>query len=187
MSGKRMGTVLFASFVLLGAAGLAGAQQQAELKQRDEKQAVQSERKTRVKLGTITVGGFFAHHSGYPYYPYLRYPHYYSGYGPFFWDPLGWPYYAPFYHPAYFTGFARAEDKGEVRLSAEPKTAEIYLDGGYAGTADSLKTMWLDPGAYELTVSAKDRQPFHRRIYVLTGKTLRISAPLLPGPPEAKP
>ncbi len=186
MSRKRMGSALFASFALLSAAGLAGAQQQAEPKQRDEKQAVQSERKTRVKLGAITVGGLFAHHSGYPYHHYLGYPYYY-GHRPFFWDPLWWPSYAPFYHPGYFTGFARAEDKGEVRLTAEPKSAEVLLDGAYAGTADRLKSMWLDPGAYELTVTAKDHRPFQRRIYVLTGKTLRISAPLLPGPPETKP
>jgi hypothetical protein len=50
-----------------------------------------------------------------------------------------------------------AEDKGEVKLSADPKTAEVYIDGAYAGKADQLRTMWLDSGAYDLSLSAKGR------------------------------
>src|SRR4029077_1247944 len=50
--------------------------------------------------------------------------------------------------------------------------------GAYAGTADRLKSMWLDPGAYDLTVSAKDRESFHQRVYVLSGKSLKITAKL---------
>jgi hypothetical protein len=67
---------------------------------------------------------------------------------------------------------------GEGRLIADPKAAEVYINGGYAGTADKLKTLWLDPGAYDLTVSAAGRQPFHQRLYVLSGKSLKITAKL---------
>jgi hypothetical protein len=51
--------------------------------------------------------------------------------------------------------------------------------------------MWLEPGAYDLSVSSKDHEPFHRRIYVLSGRSLKIAAKLNPQrtteAPEAKP
>jgi hypothetical protein len=46
--------------------------------------------------------------------------------------------------------------------------------------ADKLKTLWLDPGAYDLTLSADGREDFHERLYVLSGKSLKISAKLDP-------
>ena len=73
-----------------------------------------------------------------------------------------------------------AEDKGQVKLTAYPKTAEVYIDGAYAGNADQLKAMWLDSGAYDLSLSANGRVPFHQRIYVLNRKSLKISAKLEP-------
>jgi hypothetical protein len=83
----------------------------------------------------------------------------------------GYPYYGP-------GSFNYDNGRGEVRLTADPKVAEVYIDGAYAGTADRLKSMWLDPGAYDLTVSAKDRESFHQRVYVLSGKSLKITAKL---------
>ena len=56
--------------------------------------------------------------------------------------------------------------------------AAVYVDGGYAGTADKLKNLWLDPGAYDLAVSAPGRVDFHERLYVLSGKSLKITARL---------
>ena len=112
----------------------------------------------QVKLGTVSVGASYSRFS---------YPYYY-GYDPWFWNPC-------FYHPGYFMGFPQAADKGEVRLWANPK-ADVYLDDAYAGLAANLKHIWLDPGAYNLSVRAPNRAPFEQRIYVLTGKTLRINA-----------
>lgn len=175
--------ILLAALLVIPASLSFGGDGQAGPKLRGEKQTVEAARKTRVRLGTITVGGFYSHYSGPPFY---RYPYYY-GYRPFFWDPLWWPYYAPLYHPGFFTGFAHAEDKGEVKLQAEPKTAEVFLDGAYAGTADGLKNIWLGPGAYNLELRAENRAPFQRRIYVLTRKTLKITATLGPAKPPVEP
>jgi hypothetical protein len=94
------------------------------------------------------------------------------------------PYWAwawsPYYHPAYFTGYARSDDKGEVKLAGAPRDAEVFLDGAYAGTAGDLRSMWLDPGAYNLVVKSQNTPAFERRIYVLTGKTLKIAAEVKP-------
>jgi hypothetical protein len=132
-----------------------------------------------VRLGTISVGAGYSRFSGpFFYNPYLYgfYP-YSFGYSPFFYDPF---FYPGFYAPGYFGGFSFGEGKGEVRLSGAPKNAEVYLNGGYAGTANKLKNMWLDPGAYDLSVSTSDSSSFHQRIYVLSGKSLKIAAKLSP-------
>lgn len=143
-------------------------------------------RKLRLRFGGLAVGAGYSHFSG-PFYPY-RYPYgsygYYPGdwYGASFGSPIWSPY--PFYGPGFF---AYNSGRGELRLTTDPKLAEVYIDGGYAGTADRLKTLWLDPGAYDLTVSSAGREAFHQRVYVLSGKSLKIVAKLNPGEEKEKP
>jgi hypothetical protein len=93
------------------------------------------------------------------------------------WYPVWGP--SAFYGSGYFS---YNNGRGEVRLTVDPKDARLYIDGGYAGTADKLKSLWLDPGAYDLSVSAPAREDFHERLYVLSGKSLKITAKL----PETK-
>jgi hypothetical protein len=40
--------------------------------------------------------------------------------------------------------------------------------------------MWLDSGAYDLSLSAKGRKAFHQRIYILSRKSLKVLARLEP-------
>lgn len=172
--------ILSGALLLTFAALVPAADQQQTVTKQDEKQTKQTfdaGRKTRVRLGAVRVGIGYTRFSGSGFYPYpyaYRFPYWYT---PLFWDPF-WSYYAPFYHPGFFTGFPYADDKGEVRLTAEPRQAEVFLDGAYAGTADHLKSIWLEPGAYSLSVRAANREPFEQRIYVLSGRTLRITAAL---------
>lgn len=134
--------------------------------------------KVHVRLGTVSLAAGYTHFSGpfffYPFSPYGYYPYSFA-YAPFLYDP----FYGPFYSP-YPRGFAYAPDKGEIKLNSNPKNAQVFVDGAYAGTADHLKTLWLDSGAYDLTLSAPGRETFQKRIYVLSGKSLKIDAPLAP-------
>jgi PEGA domain-containing protein len=119
-----------------------------------------------VKFGGIVINAGYSHFSG-PYYPYYyRYPFY------------DWAWYNPFFHPGFYNGFSHGPDKGEIKLRTNQDKAEVYLDGAYAGLASDLKTIWLAPGAYNLEVKAPQRTPYTRRIYILTGKILKIDAPL---------
>ena len=144
--------------------------------------------KLHFRLGGVAVGAGYSHFSG-PFYPY-SYPYAYGPYGWYpgdwvsasLWYPIGGP--SPFYGLGYFS---YNNGRGEVRLTADPKDARVYIDGGYAGTADKLKTLWLDPGAYDLTVSAIGREDFHERLYVLSGKSLKITAKLNVGETKEKP
>ncbi len=131
------------------------------------------------RLGTIGVGAGYFHSSGlYVYGPYGYYPYYYSA---ALWDPFWNPYWGP---SVYLPNLAYAQDKGEVRLSGVSKDAKVYLDGAFAGTADRLKHMWLDPGAYDLVVTIPGGDNFQQRIYVLSGKTLKIAANQAPSTPD---
>lgn len=128
-----------------------------------------------LKLGTISLGAGYSHYSGplcFPYGAYGFYPYDWF-YSSAIWNPWWGPY--PGFAPGYFSN---GYGKGEVKLKAEPRNAEVYLDGAYAGTADRLKAIWLDPGAYNLAISAKDHEPYQQRIYILSGKSLKISADL---------
>jgi len=138
-----------------------------------EASETKGEHNYHLRLGTITVGaGYFSGPSFYPYGPYGWYPYYY--YSAALWDP----FWGPYGRFGYLPSLAYGNDKGEVKLAADPKQAGVYIDGAYAGTADRLKTLWLEPGAYDLSLSSTGRESFHQRIYVLTGKSLKITAKL---------
>jgi len=139
------------------------------------------QQKIHVRLGTVSFGLGYWYFSGPYYYPYRVFGFYPYGvaYPALFCDPF-WCAYPSLLNPAYSGSFAYAEDKGQVKLTADPKTAEVYIDGGYAGTADQLKTMWLDSGAYDLSLCAKGHKAFHQRIYILSRKSLKVLARLEP-------
>jgi hypothetical protein len=146
-------------------------------------QATSSEaHRFHMRLGAVTVGAGYGYQWGYPYYafePYTFNPHF-NVYSAWLWGP-------------FWSGYSLNDpgaDKGQIRLTAAPKAAQVFLDGAYAGTADQLKSFWLAPGAYNLSVSTPAGESFHQRVYVLTGKSLKITAKLVAQAPtgvEAKP
>jgi len=158
----------------------ANAQETSSSRNKNDESGSDGEHHLHLRLGTIALGAGYSHFSGPGYYPY----------GPYPFSPIGWDYSAfwfpyrgpyPFFAPGYF---AYGSDKGEVKLAAEPKTASVYLDRGYAGTADHLKNIWLEPGAYDLSLAATGHEDFHERIYVLSGKSVKITAKLVAAEPK---
>jgi len=136
--------------------------------------------KTRVKLGGISLGGFYRHYSSFDYTPYY-YPYDAALWGM---SPYSvWPYseFSPALNPpGYYRDFSRSEGMGEVKLLTSEKTAEVFLDGAYAGVAEDLRSIWLEPGAYNLEVKGQQGEPFKMRIYVLSGKTVKVNAAVTP-------
>lgn len=145
-----------------------------------DKKEDSSGHKTHVRLGGVSVAASYSSAPFFygPFWPYGFYPYSAAFYGPVFYNPFFLsPFYSPFYGP-YWGSFGYAPDKGEVRLAANPKDAQVFIDGAYAGTAEHLKDMWLDSGAYDLSVSSPGKETFHQRIYVISGKKLKIEAKL---------
>ncbi len=131
----------------------------------------------RVRLGGIYVGAGYSHMSGPGYYPG------YYGYRPWLWSGYAWPYaydpffYGPYMYPGFLTGYGYHPNMGEIKLRSDDKDAWVYLDGALAGKAEKLKSMWLEPGSYQLEVRSGDKK-FGRKVYVLSGKTLKLVADL---------
>jgi hypothetical protein len=111
-----------------------------------------------VRFGGISVGVGYSYFSGQ-----------YCCYAPYDYDSF---YYGPWYSPFWFT--QPGPNKGTVKLSKVEKTAEVYINQAYAGVAGELKDIHLDPGAYDLEVRAPNKDPMQKRIYVLSGKTVKL-------------
>ncbi len=113
-----------------------------------------------VRMGTFAVGiGYF---NGPAFGPFCCYDGFY---GPF-WGPFG-PYYPAGY-------FAPAATKGTVKLIHANKDAAVYIDNAYAGRVSELKSINIEPGAYDLELQPPGERPIQKRIYVLSGKTLKV-------------
>ncbi len=134
------------------------------------------------RLGAVSIGGGYISD---PFYPYG--PHPFDNYGPYPYSPFfvpsysvegAWVPYAPGGRAPYPLDLSYRSQKGEVKLSADPGTATVYLDGALAGTASHLRHIWLEPGAYDLAVASPGLETFHQRLYVLSGKSLRVEAKL---------
>jgi len=127
--------------------------------------------KPHIRFGGFSVGAGYSYFGG----PFWGSP--FWGYNDWAYAPwamyspaFGYPYYAP----GFYTGSAYAPGLGEVKLKAIPKTATVYIDGAYAGSAANLKSMWLQPGVYQLRVEDNGAASV-RKVYVLSGKSLSIS------------
>ena len=133
----------------------------------------------RIRIGGVAVNAGYSHFSG----PFFGYPVFGYPFRPWLWGPYGtgWPmmwdpwFYGPYLHPGFLTGFGYHPSMGEIKLRSADKDAWIYLDGALAGKAEKLKTIWLQPGSYNLEVRSGQKR-FSRKIYVLSGKTLRLTA-----------
>jgi hypothetical protein len=137
----------------------------------------------RVRIGGISVNaGYYNGPMWYPYYGYGG--GFYPGWSRYYmYDPF---WYSPWLHPGLYTGFGYQPNMGEVKLNSPNKEAAVYIDGAYAGPAEKLKSLWLEPGAYNLEVRDAGGQRYERRVYVLSGKTLQIQAKLEPAKEPSK-
>jgi hypothetical protein len=140
-------------------------------------------RPIRFRLAGFSFGAGYGHYSGRYWWPWYGggfhpYSYYYS-YPYRFYSPLWYDAPALWYHPGWYTGFAYRQGMGEIRLRTAPEDAEVYLNDAWAGKTKDLKSIWLEPGAYNLRVQAENYQPFAIRVYVLSGKTLKVDAPLI--------
>jgi len=129
----------------------------------------------RVRLAGVSVsGGYWSGPAWGPGY-YGWGPGLY-GWGPgYMWGPAWYNlmWYSGWAHPGYWTGFAQGPGMGEVKLSAD-RDAMVYVDGAYAGSAGKLKSIWLEPGKYDVEIRDDGGRTWSRKIYVLSGKTLAL-------------
>ncbi|NUQ27870.1 MAG: PEGA domain-containing protein [Acidobacteriaceae bacterium] len=88
--------------------------------------------------------------------------------------PRGW--YDPYYGFYSYYGEGLTPTAGTVKLDTSVKDAEVFINGSYAGTVSKLKTMTMLPGNYTVELRAFGRESYKRDIFVIPGKTIKLTA-----------
>jgi hypothetical protein len=104
-------------------------------------------------------------------------------YAPLFYDPWVYPFGFGFGfgygYPPYAYGPAYAYAPGSaLRIQAEPRETEVFVDGYYAGNVDDFdgvfQRLHLEPGEHEVTLYLAGHRSARQSVYLQPGKTFRI-------------
>lgn len=122
-------------------------------------------------------------HYGYPSYRSPLYPYGYGafGLGYFYYDPYRWsdrnlPGYGTY--PGYGAGYRSYSsfDIGELRLEVTPRTAQVLVDGYYAGTVDdfdgAFQALKLTAGAYRIDLVAEGYETLSVDVRITPGQKI---------------
>jgi hypothetical protein len=106
--------------------------------------------------------------------PYGFWPPFGGFYDPF-WYGWGYPYY-PYYGPEGVSG--------GLRLEIKPKTAQVFVDGAYAGVVDHydghFQHLNLMPGSHQIEVRAPGFQTLSFETYIQPDHTTDYKAAMVP-------
>lgn len=118
---------------------------------------------------------------------------------PLFWGPYGWgfgsslywgyggygfyPYQRPFGYPFYGPRYLASS----IRVQVTPKTAEVFVDGYYAGIVDdfdgTFQRLNLEPGQHEVVVWAQGYRSIRQKLHLEPGRNYRIAETMVQLPP----
>jgi hypothetical protein len=137
-------------------------------------------------------GYYPAYGYGYPYPYYYPYSAFYWGGGYFnsfgYWGVgVGWPGYAyPAYgypYPAY-GGYGYDVNTGRVRLDVQPRDAEVFIDGSFAGRVDDfdgrLQGLTLETGSYNVEIRKPGWETLTFDVRITPGRTTSYKGELIP-------
>src|SRR5688572_21281571 len=126
-------------------------------------------------------------------------------YAPAFYGSWFYPYgfgfgygygYPPYGYPPYPYGPGYAYAPGAaLRIDAEPRETEVFVDGYFAGSGDDFdgffQRLHLEPGEHDVTLYLAGHRTSRQSVYLQPGKTFRIRHTMeaLPAgaPPEPRP
>jgi len=94
---------------------------------------------------------------------------------PFYGGGFYAPYWGSYWGPSWVGPSYAYPDSGQVKLDTKVKSAEVFVNGAYAGTTGDNKTMRLRPGQYNIEIREGGQSRFAQRVFVVSGKTLRLS------------
>ena len=93
----------------------------------------------------------------------------------------------PFWGPWYPYGYAypyNVRPAGDVKTEVTPKTAEVYVDGYFAGHADEFdgvfKRLHVTPGGHSITFHLDGFRTVTEDVYVRPDSTLKMNAAMEP-------
>ena len=86
-----------------------------------------------------------------------------------FYDPFWPPYYAPWVYP-----YAGGRPASDIRVQVEPKQAEVFVDGYYAGLVSDVGRLRVTPGGHAVTLFLEGYRTTTENIYVRPGSTFKL-------------
>ena len=125
----------------------------------------------------------------YYYYPRRYYPYGFGafGLGYFYYDPYLWyppaysPYYGGYYGGGYYNGVG---DQGELRLAVNPRDADVYVDGYFAGRVDefdgTFQSLKLQSGPHHIQIIAQGFAPLDFDVRIEPGQKTTYRGALQP-------
>jgi hypothetical protein len=110
----------------------------------------------------VSIGAYFG-----PYYgPYFYSPWFYSNF--WFYSPYQYGY------PYYYGGRAVAS----VRVQVQPKEAQVYVDGSFAGIVDQydgfFQSLPVEPGGHDITIYLEGFRSIVQHMYLSPGSSYKI-------------
>jgi len=122
----------------------------------------------------------------YRYTPRFNRPYVYGslGAGYFYYGSYGWYPRATYYYDGGYFGRGYGYDTGEVRLQVQPRFAEVYVDGYYAGTVDdfdgTFQSLRLESGPYHIEIVAPGYDTLEVDLRVSAGQKITYRGDLRP-------
>lgn len=122
----------------------------------------------------------------YYYTPRFERPYVYGSRGPgyFYYGSFGWYPRATYYYDGSYFGRGFGYDTGEIRLRVEPRWAEIWVDGYFAGTVDdfdgTFQSLRLESGPYHIEIVAPGYETLEVDLLVTPGRKITYRAQLRP-------
>jgi hypothetical protein len=99
-------------------------------------------------------------------------------YGPYFYSP--WFYSSFWWYPPYGYGYPYYYGAvgASIRIQVQPKSAEVYVDGHFAGIVDEFDGMFqnlvVEPGSHEITIYLDGYRSIVQRLYLSVGSGYKI-------------
>jgi hypothetical protein len=121
------------------------------------------------RSGVVVRGGYYGGYPGYFYDP--------------FWYGFGYPFY-PYGIGPYPYGYYRGDLGSALRIEAQPKDAEVYVDRYYAGVVDDFdgvfQRLHVAPGAHEITLYKEGFRTVHQSVYLTPDSTFKLRYTMQP-------
>ncbi len=108
-----------------------------------------------------------------------------SYYGPYFYSP--WFYSNYWFYPPYLYGdpyYYMGRGAASVKVQVEPKQAQVYVDGNFAGIVDQydgfFQSLQVEPGGHDITVYLDGFRSIVQHLYLSPGASYRIKGVMVP-------
>lgn len=86
-----------------------------------------------------------------------------------FYDPFWPPYYVPWVYP-----YAGGRPASEIRVQVEPKQAEVFVDGYYAGLVSDVGRLRVTPGGHVVSLYLEGYRTISENIYARPDSTFKL-------------